>query len=208
MPLKPQIDAYYKSNRGINPSINESVNWFNDAKRSSTNTSVQTLNLSDEFHKGKVYRFSYDATTEGLKYFDRNPLIISLGRSHFKNSICETGLNLNLLPYVVKINFLSKMYNSYENLINREINGRNANNAKAQKPLSFTRDNIMRLIKYYNAGYAVRNYLSKNRTDTTMISYDNWYRAAFIQEFDFEGFTINKIYNDYYSYMRNKKRNR
>jgi len=206
MPLKPQIDTYIKTNRGKQSSVNTSINWFNTAKKSSVDNTVQRLSLTEDFRKGKMYRFTYDATTEGLKYFDKNPLIISLGKSKFKNSVCETGLNLNLLPYNVKINFLSKLYNSYETFIDREITGPNINNARNQKALSFTRDNIMRVIKYYNAGYAVRNYLDQNRSKSSIISYENWYRGVLIEEFDFYGFTINKVYSDYFSYMKKRQK--
>lgn len=206
MPLKPQVDNYVRNNRGKNSAVKLSINWYNTAVKSRADNSVQKLNLTDDFRKGKMYRFTYNATTEGLKYFDKNPLIISLGKSKFKNSVCETGLNLNLLPYNVKINFLSQLYNSYETFINREIIGSNANNAIGQKSLSFSRDNIMKLIKYYNTSYAVRNYLDENRSSTSIISYENWYRGVLIEEFDFYGFTINKVYNDYYTYTKKRKK--
>lgn len=180
--------------------------WYNTARDDRKDTSVERVNL-EYFTPGKLYHFRYTPIhKETLPWYDKYPLILSLGQKHYTNVILETGINLNLLPYDVKIFFLDKVYNDNKSLILEEISHRNLGQAKRQRSLNITYESLGSIVDSLYLRFAVRTYYKIKMRASYVISYENWTRMILINEYFFSKIVPEKVYSEYYQYIKHKNK--
>ncbi len=204
-------DTYKDKRRSYGSAISVSKNyvaWFNESFDNRLDHTVDRLGPTDVIQKGKMYKFLYSPITKGLTWHDKNPLIISLGQVKFQNGLCEAAINLNVLPYNIKIDFLDDLYTNYKSIIDSQISGRNANNAKNQFDLGLDWDSIGSLVDKYYLGIAFRYYKKTNIKKLACISYEHWDSMMLIESYSFENFSVGSIEKNYKEYIINKKKNK
>jgi len=184
------------------------VEWYNESLNDRLNKGVEKLGPTDKLQGGKMYRFTYTPITKDIEWYDYNPLIISLGQTKFPNGPVEAALNLNLLPYDIKIAFMDELYYRFDSIIESQIDGRRASEAKNQFPLNITWDSILPLVDKYYLGVAFRNYNRKNMVAASCISYEYWDNMLMIETYKFKNFSIGSVEKKYKEYIINRKKNK
>jgi len=201
MPLKRTINTLHKNHV---KSIKENLEWFNTQVDDKNSLAVYNVPANKYLKAGKIYRFYYrPITINKLSFYDTNPLVISLGKVKFKTNIVDLCLNLNLFPYTTKVHIINEIYKAYKNIINTQVK-KHPLNAKLQKEYDLTYEVLQDLFSKYNISFGIRNYLKEKRSKTRTISYDNYFRVPFIEDYKFSKKGVKHIHNLYYKSLKKK----
>jgi hypothetical protein len=184
--LKESIATYTKGNGGRSKASKASQSQLNSLG----------VDYGGRFNYGKMYTFQY-YTPKELNY-DTNPIVLGLGPSVDGN---ELGLNLHYMPYNIRKNFLAKIWESYSNVINAQINGTNLGNPRNQAPLTgFNWTNLESAYgAYLNLEHCVHQYKIGRMRNMRMLGYEDWYIAAANDENRFYGKSIGEAQALYYN---------
>ena len=152
---------------------------------------------------GKIYTFRYDPKTKDrLAYYDTNPVVICLGNVRGYPNL-NLGLNLNFLPYKIKIQLLDFIDKNLGETIAKYAKV-NPESAIMQKQLAITYEAVKQSLKQVNGQFALRSYYVDRRSDTYVVSYENWPQATLLKIEDLEGIKLNQVYGKYYASMRTR----
>jgi hypothetical protein len=178
-------------------SIKQNIDWYEDNYKSKESLEVYKIKRTDNLLNGKIYRFMYIPDNKvDLKYYDPNPTIISLGVVKFQDSICDLGLNLNYFPFRIRAYIIYTIFKFYKHEINEQIK-RHPLNAKMQKYIFLTYDDLISMFPKLNMKFAVRNYYKEKRFKTACISYENLHRVPYIENTEIKKKTIEKVLSEY-----------
>lgn len=205
--LKDDINDYIREQKGFNNALKEALVWHNTMLSDEKSKIVEKVNSISFFEPGKLYKFRYDPKTQKLPFYDITPLVLSLGQRKFEPSgtVVDIGLNLNFLPWDIRIFLLNYIGKTFEKKLEQQTNWFWEGKAKAQEPLDISYDKIAKIVKALALDYAVRNYLPGHKSEVSVISYDGWVPGMVIQTDNFVNTSREKIDTSYYTYMAKKK---
>ena len=200
--LSKEISALVTESRGLDIAKKESIEWYKKTASSSGDSSVE--NYNGPFKPGKIYIFRYEnpKTKDTLEWWDRNPVVLSLGQHDGK----DIGINLNLIPYARKIQLLDKIYDQYESRIDTMVKRGRGDASSEQGIPSFTYERVKPFLEKTGFGAAVRTYIIGLRKNSRVVSYFKWNRVALIDLNDIKGATINKAYSKIGKYIKKHKK--
>lgn len=182
------------------------MGWYEETLADKNSTYVETF-ADSEFTWGKMFKFRYDPITQDrMSYWDRSPLIISLGKA--RNEKCELGINLNFLPREVKYWMVGEIFRYYEQDIIKAAAGKNWRRAYEQEQVEIEYDLLALQLKEWGLDFAIRQYYISNTYDLAVISYEEWIRMVMVDWNDYEGLEqpqLIKMYQDYLIKAKEKK---
>ncbi len=199
--LSQDISALIRESRGLDVAKNSANSWFKNTSSSNGDKSIEST--SGPFRSGKIYVFRYESpkTMDKLEWWDRNPIVLSLGTHDGK----DIGINLNLIPYARKLQLLDKIYEQYLPKIERMIE-RGKGDASTEDGLAdFTYDKLKPFLEKTGFGAAVRIYITGLRVNTKVISFSKWKNLALLDLNDIAGGDINQAYSQIGKYIKKKK---
>ncbi len=133
MILREIHDIYKK--KGMKPAEDEAYTWFTTAKKNPYDPTVVFCE-NQLMQVGKLNQFSYNPKgINTLDYYDKRPLVLSLGVIHRKKMRYELGINLNFIPAPYKWYILDKVQRTYSGFFQRQKDNKNSNNALKQTQL-------------------------------------------------------------------------
>lgn len=200
--LSQDINALIRESRGLDVAKNSANSWFNKTSQSNGDKSVEST--SAIFRAGKIYIFRYEnpKTATKLEWWDRNPVVLSLG--HFEGK--DIGINLNLIPYGRKIQLLDKIYEQYLPKIERMIERGKGDASTEDGIADLTYDKLKPFLEKTGFGAAVRLYVTGLRSNTKVISFSKWKKVALIDLNDISGGDINQAYSQIGKYIKKHKK--
>lgn len=176
--------------------------WLTEQLKDNKSTQVQKLKKNEYFQPGKMYMFHYHPVyLSKLKWYDRNPLILSLGQREFEENTVEFGVNLHLLPYNVRVFFLDAIYTANKVKINQQMIIK-MNKAKKQLPLDIGPDDLGSITQKLHLDFAMRNYIRSGIKIPYGISYEHWTKMILIQDYNFKNITNKKLVAEYRKHVR------
>ena len=186
--VKAEVSELISKMRGKSIAVKDTKNWFKNTRNSSGDTSVRRD--SGVFKPGKIYVFRYESPVRDNKMWDRNPVVLSLGRVDGM----DVGINLNYLPYAKRLDLLDRVYEQFRNVIERSIKNSGSDALSQNGIKSMQYENVQRFLK--DSGYmkAFRRYHTNKRKKSTIIGYTEWNRAALLDIVDMAGGDVNKAY--------------
>jgi hypothetical protein len=160
---------------------------------------------------GIVYTFIYkgaldtmeDAKGNPKKYMDLVPILfcMGIGRTSF------TGINLNLLPPLARLQFLQTFYETFQDFLKREADVLAENNKLSLNTrfINYIKGGqVQRMIQIFNKktnenfGFAFRKYSIEKVDQLRMIEYNEWKYIPFYEPKDaFRKLSLNQIYKLY-----------
>jgi hypothetical protein len=188
---------------GRNRAERLALDWFNTVKKNVNEKVVSPYNTY--LRPGKIFIFNYDPKTKDiLEFYDRNPIVLSLGLKETKsNGPLDLGINLNFLPFKIKLVVFDVIYKNYQLAITRDGN-KYPNRALEQRGLKISYEIIKTILKQYNILFALRSYYVDRRTNCYAVSYEHWPDVSLLDVKDIEGATLKQIYGKYYAMMRER----
>jgi hypothetical protein len=126
---------------------------------------------------GKLYFFRYIKPKhyQTLDYWDRGPLVLCLG-GYWSSAgdYIEIGLNLHLLPPLIRRQVLIKVFSMYSEKYKGEMY------SASQRPLEINWQRIAMPLLQYGAAFCIRQYIPKLRSQCIEFKYEDWHNAVFV----------------------------
>lgn len=137
----------------------------------------------------------YKGTTQ-LPWFDKFPLVLSLGGVATNEGIRNVGFNLHLLPPKIRIIVICQVFDIYKTLYRYNIF------FSKTKPVNINYKIIMKACNKYGASFAIRMYIPQRQRAVVLFPYTDWYRAIFIPSRSYEGIKAAKLIQEWQKYVR------
>ena len=184
------------------------LKWFEEALADKDETAVEEFS-DRELTWGKMFHFEYDpVTADRLAYWDKSPMVISLGRHPNGNIL---GMNINFLPKTVRYWMVGKVFQVYEGMIIAAAAGKNYRRATAQQQVQIDYETIKRWLGKFGLDFCVRQYHINKMSKLAVICYEDWVRAVMINWNDFHPIQENelkRLYDEYLQKVRKPKKKR
>ena len=149
---------------------------------------------------GGLFTFEYKNPklkgTKQLPWFDKYPLVLSLGPIVTNNGIRNMGFNLHLLPPKVRIVVLVKVFEIYKRSYRYQIF------FKRDRPVPIQYKTITKLLAPYGVLFALRMYIPARQRVIVHFPYREWHKAVFIPSRSYDGIKAAKLIQEWNKYVR------
>jgi len=168
---------------------------------------LQAKNLK-QFIPGKIYTFQYDPLHKDiLDYYDKRPIILVCGQwvAESTGNTIVTGINLNFLPEIAKVNTLEYYYQSVKNDLDKAYTLTTEKNqiSFVKRALIVLQDLVQTFNIFNKSGqigyqFAMRNYIVSDRIkQPVVVEYDDWEWIPFLSTKDIVGKSLGEIQREY-----------
>lgn len=150
---------------------------------------------------GKLYFFRYVKPKhyDTLDYWDRGPLVLCLGGYWSKaGDYIEVGLNMHLLPPLIRRQVLIKVFNMYRDKYKGEMY------SDTQRPLELNWQKIAIPLLQYGAAFCFRSYIPTLRNLTIEFKYEDWDKAIYVPNEYLNKTTENDLKNAWQKFILTK----
>tara|TARA_R110000796_G_scaffold159388_10_gene276255 strand:- start:4635 stop:5243 length:609 start_codon:yes stop_codon:yes gene_type:complete len=183
--------------KGPKQAEDDAHTWFSGAKKSNIDPTVVFCE-NRMMQVGKLNQFTYNPKgKDTLDYYDKKPLVLSLGTVRKKKMIYEMGINLNFIPTPYKWYILETIQKTYSGFFLRQQDGRASNNAYKQPQIMYRYRAIKALLSKYGFEFAIRMYIPSRKSKVYCINYNSWVNASFLSLEKFEGITYDEMIREF-----------
>ncbi len=151
-------------------------------------------------YQGGLFMFEYFnpkyAGTSVLPYFDKYPLVISLGPTTTNQGIRNLGFNLHILPPKIRIIVLCAIFELHKKLYRWQIF------QKREEPVTIDYHVIVNQLKRFGVGFAVRMYIPNRQKQIVRFPYKDWHRACWIPSRGYDGIRSAQLIKEWKNYCR------
>ena len=191
-----EIKSIRKS-KGLTKAQEDAYAWYKSAKKNPYDGSVEFVN-DQMLQVGKINVFKYNPKgKDKLDYYDKNPVVISLGTFRKNNRIYEMGINLNFIPAPYKWYVLDKIQNIYSGFFIRNKTGKTPIGALKQPQIKYSYNALKTLLDSFGFKFALRVYIPSRKSNVYCIDYNSWINSAFLSIDKFEGITYNQMISEF-----------
>lgn len=189
--FKERFDDYKLSISGLTSIAEESfMFWFDNFvnKREQFNP--------NNFLTGKIYSFEYLDNLEGKKNFiNKRPVVFFTGFTNPQNKEAFSGIDLILIPPVIRLSLLDKINSVYSSLIENNIRKIEQGERLSQMQLKTDYETLNLIFKDIPFKNSYRYWDFKKVRDVKEIPYEDWTRIIYLYTRSIEGTRIEEIYN-------------
>jgi len=186
--VRAEVSALISKSKGKAIAVADTKRWFKKTRESAGDTSVRRDN--GVFKPGKIYVFRYETPVNKGKMWDRNPVVLSLGRVDG----LDVGINLNYLPYAKRLDLLDRVYEQFKGRIESSVSKAGSDALSQNQITSMQYENIHRFLEKSGYMKAFRRYHTGKRKKSTLIGFTKWNRAVLLDIVDMAGGDVNKAY--------------
>jgi hypothetical protein len=153
--------------------------------------------------QGELYMFEYKNPkykndTTALPWFDKYPLVLSLGPTVTKLGVRNIGFNLHLLPPKIRIIVLCAIFEYSKSMYRYMIFlGKN-------KPVNISYSNIVGGTWRYGTAFCVRMYIPRRIQFCIKFPYVDWRKAIFIPSRGYARIQASKLIKEWRAYCKKK----
>jgi len=128
--------------------------------------------------QGNLFMFEYKNPklkgTASLPWFDKYPLVLSLGPTVTKEGVRNLGFNLHLLPPKIRIVVVCVIFEMYKKLYRYQIF------YKKQKPVQIKYKFLVKPLLRYGADFSIRMYIPQRQKKIVIFPFQEWHNAVFV----------------------------
>lgn len=132
-----------------------------------------------------------------LPWFDKFPLVISLGPKVTKLGVRNIGFNLHLLPPKIRVIVMCSIFELHKRMYRYQIF------MKQDKPVTIDYRVIIQNLQTYGVGFSVRMYIPNRMNQIVHFPYKDWHRAVFIPSRGYDSIRAAQLIKEWREY--NKK---
>jgi len=152
---------------------------------------------------GSLYAFEYKnpkyKNTKRLLWYDRYPLVLSLGPVVTNLGVRNIGFNLHLLPPKIRVIMLSVVFDLYKKMYRYQIF------FKQDKPVQIHYKQIVKHLERYGCLFGVRMYIPNRMNKIVYFPVKYWHNAVFIPSQGYDGIKAAKLIKEWKEYSRKHK---
>jgi hypothetical protein len=193
--IKEEIKKLVKG-KGKAKASKESLSWFEDSLNDRKNKSV--MPIRSRFIPGKMYIFEYNPITEGIPWYDDNPIVLALDPYDGD----DIGINVSMLPPKFREQFLDEIYDRYQSTIKRASKTDNAKNQRGL--LTFSYQGAKAYLEQRGYDFAIRRYKPSRKSNQAVIAYKDWCKIAICDFNSLNGITKNELNRLFEDHRRKK----
>jgi len=149
---------------------------------------------------GNLFTFEYKNPklkgTKALPWFDKFPLVLSLGPIATQNGPRNMGFNLHLLPPKIRIICLVKVFEIYKRFYRYNVF------FDKNKPVNISYKVITRTLAPYGAMFAVRMYIPRRQRVVVKFPIRDWHKAIFIPSRGYDSIRAAQLIKEWNKYVR------
>lgn len=186
--VRAEVRSLVVKMKGKSIAIADTKKWFRTTRNSSGDTSV--AKDSSTFVPGKIYVFRYETPINKNAMWDRNPVVLSLGRVDG----FDVGINLNYLSYSKRLDLLDRVYEQFKGRIEQTVSKAGSDALRQGHINSMQYENVKRFLNDSGYMHAFRRYSTAKRKKSTIIGYTQWNRAVLLDIVDIVNGDVNKAY--------------
>lgn len=150
--------------------------------------------------QGQFFTFEYlnpkYKDTPSLPWFDRYPLVLSLGAVTTKLGVRNIGFNLHLLPPKVRLVFICIIHDIYKNHYRRQ------EKAGVQNPVPLEYKKVVKQLKPYGGMFCVRMYIPARQKVIIRFPYADWEKAIFLPSRGYYGIKALKLQREWQKHIK------
>lgn len=151
-------------------------------------------------YQGGLFIFEYKNPkykgTSVLPWFDKYPLVISLGPVVTNLGVRNLGFNLHLLPPKIRIVALCKIFELYKKLYRYQIF------YKQDKPVQIKYKYIVHFLDKYGIRFCVRMYIPSRMSQIVKFPLKTWHKAIFVPSRGYDSIKANKLIVEWKKYCK------
>ena len=153
--------------------------------------------------QGHLFIFEYKNPkykgTSVLPWFDKYPLVLSLGPRVTSLGLRNIGINLHLLPPKIRIIVLCKVFDLYKRFYRYQIF------LKIEQPVQIDYTTIVKRLEFVGVKFAIRMYIPQRQHQIVHFPYKSWYKAIFIPSRGYDGIMAAKLIREWKAYCKTNK---
>lgn len=151
------------------------------------------------FVPGKIYAFSYitqDKPSKERPVINRRPVILSMGQFIENGKMKETGIDLMLVPPVIRLAILDTLYHHYGKDIN-ENEELSRVGKRGIKALNLNYKIASKMFSVFGWQQAYCAFSSDNIKNVSVVDYSEWGPFSVLYTKGIEGKQVKRIYDEY-----------
>lgn len=148
-----------------------------------------------EFLTGKIYSFEYnDRLEKGKSFVNKRPVIFFTGYFNYENKAAFGGIDLILMPPMMRIPFFNRIMGVYESQIESNMRKIESGDTKSQSQLKTDYETLNAILNNIPFKNSYRAWDLKKVRDVIEIPYTDWTRIVYLHTRSIEGTQIEEIY--------------
>ena len=153
--------------------------------------------------QGGLFIFEYHnpkyKDTSVLPWFDKYPLVLSLGPRVYETGVRNLGFNLHLLPPRIRIIALCYIFELYKITYRFGVYYKKDMNVV---PIDY--QSIMKVLRPYGVGFSVRMYIPQRQTQIVHFPTKDWHNAIFIPSRGYYDIRAKKLIKEWKAYCKDE----
>ena len=149
---------------------------------------------------GNLYTFEYlnpkYKGTAQLPWFDKYPLVLSLGPVVTKQGIRNLGFNLHIVPPKVRIVIICQVFELFKRLYRYQIF------FNKPKSVNIKYTVILKALRKYGVDFCVRMYIPRRQRVIVHFPYQEWHKAIFLPSRGYDGIKAWKLIQAWTKHIR------
>lgn len=141
----------------------------------------------------------YKGVINVLPWFDKYPLVISLGPVLTNNGPRNIGFNLHLLPPKIRIIIVCAIFEMYKKLYRYQIF------FKQDKPVQIYYKDIIKSLEQYGIKFCVRMYIPQRMNQIVRYPIKDWHKAVFVPSRGYDSIRADKLIKEWKKFCRKNK---
>jgi hypothetical protein len=146
----------------------------------------------------KYFEPKYKGTTR-LPWFDKFPLVLSLGPRDTGYGVRNLGFNLHLLPPRIRIIVICYIFELYKNSYRYSVFYK-----KDTNPVTISYHQILRVLQPFGIEFCVRMYIPKLQNEIVRFPVDDWHKAIFIPSRGYDGIRARALIKEWKQFCSEK----
>lgn len=153
-------------------------------------------------YQGNLFTFEYKnpklKNTKQLPWFDKYPLVLSLGPTVTKEGVRNLGINLHLLPPKVRIVILCTIFEMYKRLYRYQVF------YKKTGPVAIKYQHLIKPLLKYGADFAIRMYIPQRQRQIVIFPFMEWHNAVFVPSRGYDSIKAVKLIQLWRKHIRKR----
>jgi hypothetical protein len=150
--------------------------------------------------QGQFFTFEYlnpkYKDTPSLPWFDKYPLVLSLGAVPTKLGVRNLGFNLHLVPPKVRLIFICIIHDIYKS------HYRSQEKAGVQNPVPLEYKKVIKKLAPYGGMFCVRMYIPSRQRVIIRFPYVDWEKAIFLPSRGYYGIKALKLQKEWQKHIK------
>lgn len=153
-------------------------------------------------NQGHLYTFHYFNPkykgTSVLPWFDKYPLVLSLGPVVTKQGVRNIGFNLHLVPPKIRIIIILFIFEVHKKIYRYQI----YNKRTDFQPVPVYYKNLVKPLIKYGVTFCIRMYIPQRQNSIVQFPLTDWYRAIFIPSRAYDSIKASQLIKEWQKHVQ------